>query len=132
MNTNQKGNLALGKAISYFTENNYIVSLPLNDSQCYDLIIEKDGILKTVQIKYTSEQKSNGNFICRLQTKNQNKIFYSLKDTFCNLLFIFCSNGDMFLIPINEIVNNNMITLFKEKSKYAKKDSFDTSKYFIS
>lgn len=131
MNTNQKGNLALGKAISYFTENDYIVSLPLNDSQCYDLIIEKDGILKTVQVKYTSEQKENGNFICRLQTKNQNKIFYSLKDTFCDLLFCFCSNGDKFLIPINEITNNNIITLFKEKSKYASKNSFDTSKYFL-
>lgn len=131
MNTNSKGNIALGKAISYFTENEYIVSLPLNDSQCYDLIIEKNGVLQTVQVKYTSEQKDNGNFICRLQTKNQNKTYYSLIDTFCEFLYCFCSNGDQYLIPIKEIKNSNSLTLFKEKSKYASKDSFDSSQYLI-
>ena len=131
MNTNQKGNLALGKAISYFTENKYIVSLPLNDSQCYDLIVEQNGILQTVQVKYTGEQKENGNFICRLQTKNQNKIYYSLNETFCDLLFCYCDNGDIYLIPIKEIKNKNALTLFREKSKYSSKDSFDSSKYLI-
>lgn len=131
MNSNQKGNIALGKAISYFTEKGYIVSLPLNDSQCYDLIIEKDGKLKTVQVKYTSEQKDNGNFVCRLQTKNQNKIYYSLTETFCELLFCYCSNSDTYLIPIKDITNNSSLTLFREKSKYASKDSFDSSKYLI-
>lgn len=131
MNSNQKGNIALGKAINYFTEKGYIVSLPLNDSQCYDLIIEKDGKLQTVQVKYTSEQKDNGNFVCRLQTKNQNKTYYSLIETFCELLFCYCSNGDTYLIPIKDITNNNSLTLFREKSKYASKDSFDSSKYLI-
>ena len=132
MNSKQKGNIALGKAISYFTEQGYIVSLPLNDSQCYDLIIEREGVLQTVQVKYTSEQNPSGSFVCRLQTKNQNKIYYCLTETFCSLLFCYCSNGDEFLIPIKDIVSNrDRITLFREKSKYANKDSFDTSKYLI-
>lgn len=131
MNTNQKGNIALGKAISYFTEKEYIVSLPLNDSQCYDLIIEKDGILQTVQVKYTSEQKDNGNFVCRLQTKNKDKVYYTLADSFCELLYCYCSNNEQYLIPIKDIKNGNSITLFKEKSKFATANCFDTSKYYL-
>ena len=40
-------------AINYFTCQGYTVSLPLNDTQWYDLVIEKEGILQTVQCKAT-------------------------------------------------------------------------------
>lgn len=50
INTNTKGNIALGKAISYFTEQNYTISIPLNDSQWYDLIIEREGIFKLFKL----------------------------------------------------------------------------------
>lgn len=41
-NTNkEKGNAALGLAIAYFSSNGYTVSIPLNDTQDYDLIVEK-------------------------------------------------------------------------------------------
>ena len=39
-NTKEQGNIGLGVAIQYFTQNLYTVSLPLNDSQDYDLIVE--------------------------------------------------------------------------------------------
>ena len=42
-NTNDQGNVGLGKCISYLTSKAYTVSLPLNDSQSYDLIYD-DGI----------------------------------------------------------------------------------------
>ena len=53
MNSNTKGNIALGQAIAYFTKEEYTISLPLNDCQWYDLIIEKDNIFQTVQVKYS-------------------------------------------------------------------------------
>ena len=40
MNTKKFGNIGLGKAINYFLSCGYIVSLPINDSQSYDLIVE--------------------------------------------------------------------------------------------
>ena len=44
-NTNkEKGNSGLGMAIAYFSSNGYTVSIPLNDTQDYDLVIEKDKI----------------------------------------------------------------------------------------
>ena len=39
-NTKEQGNIGLGCAIQYFSQNLYTVSWPLNDSQDYDLIIE--------------------------------------------------------------------------------------------
>ena len=33
MNTNAKGNIAIGQAIAYFTTEGYTISIPLNDCQ---------------------------------------------------------------------------------------------------
>lgn len=38
----EKGNSGLGVAIAYFSTNGYTVSIPLNDTQDYDLIVEKE------------------------------------------------------------------------------------------
>ena len=40
-NNKEKGNAGLGAAIAYFSSNGYSVSIPLNDTQDYDLAIEK-------------------------------------------------------------------------------------------
>lgn len=47
------GRIGLSMAINYFTINGYTVSVPLNDTQWYDLIVEKDGHFETVQCKAT-------------------------------------------------------------------------------
>ena len=131
MNTNAKGNMALGQAIAHFTAQEYIVSLPLNDSQWYDLIIEKDGVFSTVQVKYTGELARNGEaYKCTLKTTSgttRTKL-YSVVDTPVDLLFCYCSNGESYLIPAKEITNTNSITLSKKPIKNA----FDTSKYYLS
>ena len=42
--------------ITYFGINGYTVSIPLNDTQWYDLIVEKDDIIQTVQCKFTASK----------------------------------------------------------------------------
>ena len=49
----EKGNSGLGMAIAYFSTNGYVVSIPLNDTQDYDLVVEKENMLKKVQVKST-------------------------------------------------------------------------------
>ena len=46
----EKGNTSLGIAIAYYTSNGYTVSLPLNDTQDYDLIVDKKNILRIILI----------------------------------------------------------------------------------
>ena len=38
----EKGNTGLGIAIAYYSANGYTVSIPLNDTQDYDFIVDKD------------------------------------------------------------------------------------------
>ena len=84
-----------------------------------------------VQVRYTNHINPYGSFVGRLETKNAEKTFYNIKDTYCDLLFYYCSNGDMFLIPIKDISHKYTITLYTTKSKHTQKDSFDSSKYLI-
>ena len=48
LNNKDKGRAGLSLAIAYFGTNGYTVSVPLNDTQWYDLIIEKDNNIETV------------------------------------------------------------------------------------
>ena len=133
MNSNTKGNIALGQAIAYFTMQQYVVSLPLNDCQCYDLIIEKDNCFQSVQVKYTGQISSSGNYVCKLITTNPvtQKKLYSIVEKPVDLLFCYCENGDMFLIPIKEIKNTNTITLYSTKPNISMENLFDTSIYCL-
>lgn len=133
MTTTEKGNIALTQAISYFGLNNYTISIPLNDSQWYDLIVEKDGVFQSVQVKYTSEQHDNGQYVCSLRTISgtTRKKVYSVKDTMVDLLFCYCSNGLKFLIPAKEIKTSNIITLFTGTSDYINNNALDTSKFLL-
>ena len=45
-NNKEKGNSGLGMAIAYFSTRGYTVSIPLNDTQDYDLVIEKRWVFK--------------------------------------------------------------------------------------
>ena len=133
MNTQTKGNIALGKAISYFTEHEYTVSLPLNDSQWYDIIVEKDGVFQTVQVKYSGRKTSSGAYACSLKTTSGSSrdITYTVKDTPVELLFCYCQNGDMYLIPVKDFTNRNCINLYRHRNSCANKNTLNTSRYII-
>jgi len=134
MNSNTKGNIALGQAIAYFTEQEYTISIPLNDCQWYDLIIEKNNIFQTVQVKYTSTQANSGKYICSLTTINPTTgtLLYSVVDKPIDLLFIYCVNGNKYLIPVKEIPNHNSITLYENnKHDFANLNTFNTYEYLL-
>jgi hypothetical protein len=133
MNSNTKGNIALGQAIAYFTTNGYVISIPLNDCQWYDLIIEKNNIFQTVQVKYTSIKAKSNNYICSLETTSPStgKILYSVVDKPIDLLFCYCDNADMFLIPVKEIKTKTKITLYTKNPNISNKETLDTSIYYL-
>ena len=56
MKTKQIGNIGLGRAISHFTGLGYVVSLPLNDAQPYDLIVDDGLTLHKVSVKTTGRR----------------------------------------------------------------------------
>lgn len=110
-----KGKAGLSLAIAYFGTNGYTISLPLNDTQWYDLIVEKDGIFQTVQCKFTASKDKTINFRSSGGTKG------SVYDNILNhpLDLLFCADNEMhlFVIPmldIHKCGNKNVITLRTE------------------
>ena len=106
-----KDNIALGQAIKYFTSLGYIVNLPLNDSQNYDLVIDDGNSLLKVQVKYTSQTNNKGEYICGLRTLSGSKVYYVLTQTDCDLLFCYCENTNAYLIPTSEITTKSQLLL---------------------
>lgn len=109
----EKGNTALGMAIAYFSSQGYTVSIPLNDTQDYDLIIEKDKVLQTVQVKSSGCKTINNHFQVALKSCGGTKgtTYKTFKDTSVDLLFIFLEDYSMYLIPKDKINNSSTITL---------------------
>ena len=112
-----KGRAGMSLGIAYFGANGYTVNIPLNDTQWYDFIAEKDGIFYTVQCKATGSKinelslKSNGG------TKGSE---YDNVTNHKNLDFLFCLDKDlnMFVIPMQDLIkagNTRSIRLKTEK-----------------
>lgn len=125
----QTGRIGLSMAINYFTCKGYTISIPLNDTQWYDLIIEKDGKFETVQCKATQTQRDKIDFRSTGGTKG------TIYDNLLNhseLDWLFCVNKDlnMWLIPIKDITTTKQVTLRTEPTK--NNQGFQTYKYLVS
>ena len=125
----QTGRIGLSMAINYFTCKGYTISIPLNDTQWYDLIIEKDGKFETVQCKATQTQSDKIDFRSTGGTKG------TIYDNLLNhskLDWLFCVNKDlnMWLIPIKDITTTKQVTLRTEPTK--NNQGFQTYKYLVS
>lgn len=125
----QTERIGLSMAINYFTCKGYTISIPLNDTQWYDLIIEKDGKFETVQCKATQTQSDKIDFRSTGGTKG------TIYDNLLNhseLDWLFCVNKDlnMWLIPIKDITTTKQVTLRTEPTK--NNQGFQTYKYLVS
>ena len=114
-----RGRIGLTMAINYFSCQGYTVSLPLNDTQWYDLIIEKEGVLELVQCKCTGTE--NGEISLR-STGGTNGGVYDNILNHPQLSYIFCVDKDMnmFCIPFSALKssgNTNTIRLRTEPTK---------------
>lgn len=122
------GRLGLSMAINYFTIKGYTVSVPLNDTQWYDLIVEKDGKFYTIQCKATKTERNVIDFRATGGTKGKE---YSRLTNYKNLDFLFCvdNNLNMYLFPVSCFNNNNSIVLNSEPNK--NKQGFEASNYRV-
>ena len=128
INRKQIGRIGLSMAINYFTLQGYTVSIPINDTQWYDLIIEKQGLIQTVQCKATMTEKSTIDFRSTGGTKG---VAYDNVLNHCELDLLFCVNKDldMWLIPVKDITTKNSITLRTEPT--ANNQGFQTYQYRV-
>jgi len=118
-NTKKQGDVGLGQAIAWFVSNNYTVSVPLTDSQDYDLLVDKDGKIQRVQVKTTS-YKRNDNYSVQLSVKGGNRSGAGRIKKFdknkVELVFVLTDTGDKYLIPSGDINVLNHFTLTQERA----------------
>lgn len=97
MNTRKLGAIAVAKAIAWFTENGYNVSVPVSETQRYDLIVEKGSIC------YRVETKSSITDTVDLRTLGGNQswggVSKKISTDDADLLFATTNSG-LFLIPV--------------------------------
>lgn len=121
MKSKEKGDVVVGKAISYYMSHLKEVLIPLGDKQKYDLIIDDGVNLLKVQCKYTSHKSKYGISIVPLRVMGGNRSYhtatkYEKKDF--DILFVVTSDGEMYEIPFDIITSQNCCSLGEKFKKY--------------
>lgn len=114
MNTKRKGSLAVGEAIAYFIGQGITVLLPVSDCDKYDIAVDNNGTIQRVQCKYSNDQEPSGSYIVDLRTfggYREKTYSTKYKDGDFDLLFIYCSNKDKYVIPASKIVGKAHIAV---------------------
>lgn len=117
-----QGNLGLAKAINYFVSHSIPVSIPLNDTQKYDLVADFNGKLQRVSVK-TSRNTHSGGKSYEVQLRNtggsSGKSVVRLFDNeSADYLFVYTADDKMYLIPFSEITATTGITVGTKYTEY--------------
>ena len=130
-NTNKdKGRAGMALGIAYFGANGYTVNIPLNDTQWYDFIVEKDGIFQTVQCKATGSKDNTISLRSFGGTKGEE--YDNILKHKIDLLFCIDKEQNKYVIPVKNIISNGnttSIVLRTEENKNIK--GFQTFCYLV-
>lgn len=116
-----QGNLGLGRAIAFYTSHCIPVMLPLNDSQKYDLVVDKEGRLEKVSIKTTQGKSKSGYFQVQLKNTTLGSDHNTIRrfdNSSCDIVFIVTVEGTMYEIPSQNITATCSLTLNQDFDKY--------------
>lgn len=125
-----KGRAGMAMGIAYFGTNGYTVSIPLNDTQYYDFIIEKDRKFQTVQCKATGSK--NNQIYIQSTGGTKGKPYSSILAEKPDLIFCLDSEQRMFIIPIEDLIKSGNLRSFKLSTEPNKNNQgFETYKYLV-
>lgn len=109
-----QGDIGVAAATLFYSIDEWVVSKPNTEHCKYDLIIEKCGTIKRVQVK-TSNYKPKGKYLVQLRTSGGNHstrtVRTKLKTADADLVFILCGDGKMYELPISLVAGKAEITI---------------------
>jgi len=85
----------VAKAIASFTKLGYDILLPLTESASYDLVVEQNGLLKRVQVKYSSDHDVD---LRRIHSNSNGYVVKKAKINAYDWLYILSSDEKEYLI----------------------------------
>lgn len=114
-NPRKQGDVGMGSAVGWFAANGYTVSLPLTDSQDYDVVVDDGSGLSRVQVRTTRHRKPNGFYEVGLRVKGGNRSgtgkVKHFDPTKVELLYLLTEAGDKYLIPSTAVGGTRSLTL---------------------
>ena len=130
-NNKDKGRAGLSLAIAYFGTNGYTVCLPINDTQWYDLIVEKDGKMSTVQCKFTAS--ANGEISLRSMGGTNGSVYDNVLNHPLDILFCANEKGEMYVIPMDDLRKaGNTKSIALRNKPNSNNQGFNTYNYLVS
>ena len=123
----EKGNSGLVAAIAYYGFRGYTISLPLNDTQDYDLIVDNGKKLLKVQVKATGQRSEYGYTIVNVASSGgtSGKVYKTVKDTDIDILFVVTEKQELYEIPIEEVTTEKTLNLGPDRQCF-RVDNIDT------
>ena len=117
--TKQKGDIAEAFVTYLLKLNGFNVLMPWGEDNRYDLVSEKNGIFKRIQVKYATPK--DGVVEVRMRScNNHNIIHYSPKDV--DIIAVYSSLGNkVYFVPLNGINNKSVCKLRLEPTKNKQK-----------
>lgn len=117
--TKQKGDIAEAYVTYLLKQNGFNVLIPWGEDNRYDIVTEKKGIFKRIQVKYSTPK--NGTIEVRVRScNNYNIIHYSPKDI--DIIAVYSSNKNkVFFIPLEDIKDKSICKLRLEPTKNKQK-----------
>lgn len=120
-NSKKQGDAGLGQAIGWFAMQGLTISIPLTDSQDYDLIVDTADGLNRVQVR-TSTSVRYKNYIVQLCVKGGNKTSIGKVKRFnpsvVDSLFIVTADRNLYWIPASLIKSKYSLTLNAKWDKF--------------
>ena len=117
----ERGNAGLAMAIAYYGANGFTVSLPLNDTQDYDLIVDDGTDIFRVQAKFSSVRVPSGKFQFSLRSVGgqSGEVYKTVVHTKADILFATTADMQSYQIPIGYLDQEDTINLGGNDDEYA-------------
>ncbi len=119
MNSKERGDIAVGHAISHYLSNGFEVCLPIGDKRCYDFITERDGKIHRVQVKFAGFSERKNRCLVGLRVTGGNQSYQyakKYKDDDFDILFIYTEKGQKYAIPWKDVRCRSELTV--ESNEY--------------
>ena len=121
-----QGNIGLGKAIEYFTSQAIPVSIPLNDTQKYDLVVDINSKLFKVSVKTSNGRNKNGTYNVTLKNSGGSSGKSTIRpfdNTTCDYLFVYTGDDKTYLIPAEKVTATSSIVVGNKYVEYEVKSN---------
>ena len=117
--TKQKGEVAEAFVTYFLKKHGFNVLIPWGEDTRYDLVIEKNGVFKRVQVKYITPK--NGVLEIPIRSSNNHSIIhYSEKDI--DIIAAYSPESQkVYLIPLKNIRNRRAVKLRLEPARNKQK-----------